>query len=70
MSVMAASELYDLTIIGAGPTGLFASYYAPIFARPTSPRSRSTLVSRTIPAPDAALTCPNPHRLKQVTIRL
>ncbi len=25
---MAANELYDLTIIGAGPTGLFASYYA------------------------------------------
>ena len=25
---MAADDLYDLTIIGAGPTGLFASYYA------------------------------------------
>lgn len=25
---MASDELYDLTIVGAGPTGLFASYYA------------------------------------------
>jgi ferredoxin/flavodoxin---NADP+ reductase len=25
---MATDELYDLTIVGAGPTGLFASYYA------------------------------------------
>jgi len=51
----AADDIYDITIIGAGPTGLFAAFYAGM-------RQAKTLVIDSLEEPGGALTAIYPEK--------
>jgi thioredoxin reductase (NADPH) len=55
MSSMAGPDAYDLAIIGAGPTGLFAAFYAGM-------RNLKTLVLETLSRPGGQITALYPEK--------
>src|SRR6476660_2724837 len=57
LSVVAgdADDVYDITIIGAGPTGLFAAFYAGM-------RQAKTLIIDSLEEPGGALTAIYPEK--------
>ena len=53
---MQSSQIYDLVIVGAGPVGLFAAFYARM-------RELRTLILDTLPEPGGQLTALYPEKL-------
>ena len=53
---MLDDEIYDLTILGAGPTGLFSAFYAGL-------RGMKTKIVESLPEPGGQLTVLYPEKL-------